>query len=75
LLLSLENTSTHMWRAVQQEIYFGEHPSLAATLRAIEKLTRDDLQQAARAVYGARPLTLASVGPSAPRFHVKTKKL
>lgn len=67
LLLSLESSSAHMWRMVQQEMYLHAHPGLTATLRAIERLTREEVRQAARDVFQARPLTLTAAGPVWPR--------
>jgi predicted Zn-dependent peptidase len=63
LLLSLENSSTHMWRMIQQEMYLQHHPLLPSTLRAIERLTREDIRSVAREVFAARPLTITAVGP------------
>jgi predicted Zn-dependent peptidase len=67
LLLSLENSSTHMWRMVQNEMYLKMHPTLKATLRAIERLSREEVQQVARDVFGVRPITVTAVGPIFPR--------
>lgn len=63
LLLSLENSSSHMWRMVQHEMYLHAHPTLRNTLEAIRRLTRDDLRQAARDLFLKQPLALTAVGP------------
>ena len=62
LLLSLENTSTHMWRMVQHESYLGRQESVAQTLRAIERLTRNDIRSIARELLLQRPLAISAVG-------------
>jgi len=67
LLLSLESSSAHMWRMVQQETYLSGHPSLASTLKGIERITREEVQQAARDIFGTRALTLSAVGPVTTR--------
>jgi predicted Zn-dependent peptidase len=63
LLLSLENSNTHMWRMLQHEMYLAEHPSLRATLAAIDRLTAKDIQNLAQALFLKQPLTLAALGP------------
>ncbi|MBN2319998.1 MAG: insulinase family protein, partial [Acidobacteria bacterium] len=63
LLLSLENTSTHMWRMIQHETYLRRHPTLAASLAEIEALTRKDIQTVARQLFLEQPLVMAAIGP------------
>lgn len=63
LLLSLENSSAHMWRMLQHEMYQQRYPALSATLRAIDRLNRSDIQEAAKKMFKEQPLTLATVGP------------
>ena len=63
LLLSLENSSSHMWRMVQQEMYLQQQPSLRQTLDHIGRLTQGDLRNAARDLFLKGPLALSAVGP------------
>lgn len=68
LLLSLENSSNHMWRMVQHELYLRSHPGLRATLSEIDRLNADDLQRLAHDLFFTGPLSMAVVGPVGPRY-------
>jgi predicted Zn-dependent peptidase len=67
LLLSLENSSNHMWRMVQHELYLQSHPTMRAPLAGIDRLSAEDVQRLARDLFLNGPMSLAVVGPVGTR--------
>jgi predicted Zn-dependent peptidase len=63
LVLGLENTSARMNRLARQELYLGKHVSLAATLKQIDLVKRDDLVKLADDLLHRKRLTAVAVGP------------
>ncbi len=70
-LLSLENSSTYMWRMVQNEMYLQQHPGIASVLRHIRRLEREDLRTLAHELFAHQSLYLAALGPI-PRSGIPT---
>jgi predicted Zn-dependent peptidase len=62
LMLALESTSSRMSNLARQEIYFGRQMGLAATLRSVDAVTREQVQALAGEVIGRRRLGLVAVG-------------
>ena len=63
LMLGLENTASRMSQLGRQEIYFDRHFGLDETLEGIERVTADDLQRVARALFRDGALGGTVLGP------------
>ena len=63
LMLGLENTASRMSQLGRQEIYFDRHFGLDETLEGIERVTADDLQRVARALFSDGALGGTVLGP------------
>ena len=66
LLLSEESSSAQMGRLARNELYFGRQISPRETLAAIEAVTLDDAQSAAREMFDSQLMNLAAIGPIPP---------
>ncbi|MBU6428600.1 MAG: insulinase family protein [Cyanobacteria bacterium REEB65] len=63
LLLSLESPRNRMSRMARNELYFGRMVSPTEVIDAIERVTLDDLQRVASALFQPGKLTTTVVGP------------
>ena len=63
ILLSEESSSAQMGRLARNELYFGRQVSPRETLAAIEAVTLDDAQNAAREMFDAKLINVAAIGP------------
>lgn len=63
LVLGLENTASRMSQLGRQEIYFDRHFGLEETLAGIERVTADDLQRVAAALFADGALAGMVLGP------------
>ena len=61
LMLSLENTGSRMSHLARQEIYFGRQFGLDELIGEVEKVTSDDVQRIAGAIFDG-PLTVSVLG-------------
>lgn len=66
ILLSLENSSTHMWHLLQQETYLRRHLSWGRIIAELDRLTRQDLLVLAQELLEPGRLTWAVLGPCGP---------
>jgi predicted Zn-dependent peptidase len=62
LVLGLEDTSSRMSRLAKAELVYGELPSVAELIAAIDAVTLDDVRDLARALLSVPP-SLAVIGP------------
>ena len=65
ILLSEESSSAQMGRLARNEMYFGRQISPRETLAAIEAVTLDDVQSAAREMFDPALVNVAAIGPIA----------
>ena len=63
ILLSEESSSAQMGRLARNEMYFGRQISPRETLAAIEAVTLQDVQSAAREMFDANLVNVAAIGP------------
>ena len=63
LVLSLESSNSHMSRIARQEIYFGKYLSVDDTIKAIDKVTAEQIQRIARQLFTRESLSLSILGP------------
>ncbi len=63
LLLSLESSSSHMWQMLQEEDYLQKHSSIPAVLRALGRISKQDILNLARDLFLESPMTSAMIGP------------
>ncbi len=63
LMLSLENTASRMSHLARQEIYFDRQFGLDETLRGVEKVTAEDVQRVAGALFSNGALAGTVLGP------------
>ena len=62
ILLSEESSSAQMGRLARNEMYFGRQVSPRETLAAIEAVTLEDVQSAAREMFDANLVNVAAIG-------------
>ena len=63
LMLGLENTASRMSHLARQEIYFDRQFGLDETLTGIERVTVDDVQRVAHALFSSGALAATVLGP------------
>ncbi|HLG43623.1 MAG TPA: pitrilysin family protein [Nitrospirales bacterium] len=63
LMLGLESTSSRMSKAAKDEIYLGRHIPLAEVMRAIDRVSADQLWRLSRDLFDDRYLTVTALGP------------
>ena len=63
ILLSEESSSAQMGRLARNEMYFGRQISPRETLAAIEAVSLQDVQSAAREMFDAALVNVAAIGP------------
>ncbi len=63
LLLSLESSSSHMWQMLQEEDYLQKHSGIPAVLRALNRISKQDILNLARDLFLEAPITSAMIGP------------
>ncbi len=63
LLLSLESSSSHMWQMLQEEDYLQKHAGIPAVLRALGRISKQDILDLARDLFLEAPMTSAMIGP------------
>lgn len=63
ILLSEESSSAQMGRLARNEMYFGRQISPRETLAAIEAVTLEDVQSAAREMFDPALVNVAAIGP------------
>jgi predicted Zn-dependent peptidase len=68
LMLSLENTASRMSHLARQEIYFNRFFGLDETLEGVERVTSDDVQRVASALFSNGSLSVTVLGPGAPEL-------
>jgi predicted Zn-dependent peptidase len=68
LMLSLENTASRMSHLARQEIYFNRFFGLDETLEGVERVTSDDVQRVASALFSNGSLGVTVLGPAAPEL-------
>lgn len=62
MMLSMESTSTRMCRIAKEELYFGRNFSLKEIVREIDKVSLQDLQDLANALFRQDSLSLTVLG-------------
>jgi predicted Zn-dependent peptidase len=62
-MLGLESTSSRMSKAAKDEIYLGRHIPLAEVMRAIDRVSADQLWRLSRDLFDDRFLTVTALGP------------
>ena len=68
LTLGMESTYSRMNRLARHEIYTGGYLSLAATLRLIDRVTRDDIVALSRRIIDPALMTAVAMGPLPKSF-------
>jgi predicted Zn-dependent peptidase len=68
LMLSLENTASRMSHLARQEIYFNRFFGLDETLEGVERVTAEDVQRVALALFSNGSLSATVLGPNAPEL-------
>ncbi|MEK6743756.1 MAG: pitrilysin family protein [Nitrospirota bacterium] len=63
LVLSLESSNSHMSRIARQEIYFGKYLSFDDTIKAVDKVTAEQIQRIAQQLFTRESLSLSILGP------------
>jgi predicted Zn-dependent peptidase len=63
LVLSLESSNSHMSRIARQEIYFGKYLSVDDTIKAIDKVTAEQIRRIAQQLFTRESLSLSILGP------------
>jgi len=63
LVLSLESSNSHMSRIARQEIYFGKYLSFDDTIKAVDKLTAEQIKRIAQQLFTRESLSLSILGP------------
>jgi len=63
LVLSLESSNSHMGRIARQEIYFGKYLSVDDTIKAVDKVTAEQIQRIAQQLFTQESLSLSILGP------------
>ena len=63
LILSLESSNSHMSRIARQEIYFGKYLSMDDIIKGVERVSGDQVQQLARALFTQDNIALTILGP------------
>jgi len=63
LVLSLESSNSHMGRIARQEIYFGKYLSFDDTIKAVDKVTAEQIGRIAQQLFTPESLALSILGP------------
>jgi predicted Zn-dependent peptidase len=63
LVLSLESSNSHMSRLARQEIYFGKYFSMDDVIKAVDRITADDIHRVARQIFTRETIALSILGP------------
>ena len=63
LVLSLESSNSHMSRIARQEIYFGKYLSFDDTIKAVDKVTAEQIRRIAQQLFTRESLSLSILGP------------
>lgn len=63
LVLSLESSNSHMSRIARQEIYFGKYMSVDDIIKAVDKVTADQIRRIAQQLFTRESLSLGILGP------------
>jgi len=63
LVLSLETSNSHMGRIARQEIYFGKYLSVDDIIKAVDKVTAEQIQCLAKQLFTRENLSLSILGP------------
>jgi predicted Zn-dependent peptidase len=63
LMLGLESTSSRMSKAAKDEIYLGRHIPLAEVMKAIDRVSADQIWRLSRNLFDDRYLTVTALGP------------
>jgi predicted Zn-dependent peptidase len=63
LVLSLESSNSHMSRIARQEIYFGKYLSVDDTIKAVDKVTAEQIKRIAQQLFTRESLSLSILGP------------
>lgn len=63
LVLSLESSNSHMSRIARQEIYFGKYLSFDDTIKAVDKVTDEQIKRIAQQLFTRESLSLSILGP------------
>lgn len=63
LLLFLESSDSWMTRLAQNEIYFGKYIPIEEVIRSIEKVTSEEVNQLAQALFREELFCLTVLGP------------
>src|SRR5512135_2033885 len=62
LVLSLESSNSHMSRIARQEIYFGKYFSVDDIIKAVDKVTAEDIDRVARQIFTRETIALSILG-------------
>ena len=63
LVLSLESSNSHMGRIARQEIYFGKYMSVDEIIKAVDKVTAEQIGRIAQQLFAPESLSLSILGP------------